>query len=176
MLKRLKNQRGMTLVEILIAGILTLIVGGVALEFYASQHNQWLAQTDVSDMQQNIRTLLDELTTNIRSAGYGIMTGHPRIQLTSNTLTLFYKDTTKIDTIMYYVSNADFLHPNLVKKINQGSPQIFAENIESIQFTRSGNIITVTLVAREGRRDPEYALDGYRRRTLTADIELRNGV
>jgi type II secretory pathway pseudopilin PulG len=176
MLKRLRNQQGMTIIEILVAGILTLIVGGVALEFYASQHNQWLAQTDVSDMQQNVRTLLDELTTNIRSAGYGIMTGHPRIQLTSNTLTLFYKDSTKIDTIQYYVSHTDSLHPNLVKKINQGTPQIFAENIESIQFIRSGNIVTVTLVAREGRKDPEYALDGYRRRTLTADIELRNGV
>jgi Tfp pilus assembly protein PilW len=176
MFRKLKNQRGMTLIEILIAGILTLIVGGVALEFYASQHNQWLAQTDVSDMQQNVRTLLDELTTNIRSAGYGIMTGHPRILLTSNTLTLFYKDSTKIDTINYYVSYADSLHPNLVKKINQGSPQVFAEDIESIQFTRSGNIVTITLVAREGRKDPEYALDGYRRRTLTTDVELRNGV
>jgi len=176
MFRKLKNQRGMTLVEILVAGILTFIVGGVALEFYASQHNQWLAQTDVSDMQQNVRTLLDELTTNIRSAGYGIMTSHPRIQLTSNTLTLFYKDSTKIDTIQYYVSYADSLHPNLVKKINQASPQVFAEDIESIQFTRTGNIVTVTLVAREGRKDPEYALDGYRRRTLTADVELRNGV
>jgi Tfp pilus assembly protein PilW len=176
MFGRLKNQRGMTLIEILIAGILTLIVGGVALEFYVSQHNQWLAQTDVSDMQQNVRTLLDELTTNIRSAGYGIMTSHPRIQLSTNSLTLFYKDSTKIDTIQYYVSYTDTLHPNLIKKINQGSPQVFAEDIESIQFTRSGNIVTITLVAREGRKDPEYALDGYRRRILTTDVELRNGV
>ena len=175
MLRRLKDQKGMTLVELIIAGLLTLVVGGAALEFYVSQHNQWLAQTDVSDMQQNLRVLLDELTTNIRSAGYGIMTSHPRIQLTSNTLTIYYKDSTKIDTTRYYVSNTDSLHPNLVKQLNQGSPQVFAENIESVQFARSGSLLTVTLVAREGRRDPEYPGDGYRRRTLIADVELRNG-
>jgi Tfp pilus assembly protein PilW len=176
MLGKLKNNQGMTLVEILVAGTLALIVGGAALDFYASQHNQWLAQTDVSDMQQNVRALLDELVTNIRSAGYGIMTSHPRIQLTSNTVTLFYKESTKIDTIKYYVSYADTIHPNLVKKINQSTPQVFAEDIESIQFALSGNRVTITLVAREGRKDPEYALDGYRRRILTADVELRNGV
>jgi Tfp pilus assembly protein PilW len=176
MIRRLRDQKGMTLVEVLIAGLITFIVGGAALQFYASQHNQWLAQTDVSDMQQNVRAMLDELATNIRSAGYGIMTGHPRIWVTSNTLAIFYKDSTKIDTIQYYVSFADSLHPNLVKRINQDSPQVFAENIESVQFARSGSLLTVTLVAREGRKDPEYPLDGYRRRTLTADIKLRNGI
>jgi len=171
---RIKDQKGITLVELLIACLLTFIVGSAALEFYASQHNQWLAQTDVSDMQQNARALKDELTTNIRSAGYGIIAGHPRMAVTSNTLTIYRKDSTKIDTIRYYVSTADSDHPNLVKQINQDSPQVFAEDIESVQFSRTGNLITITLVAREGRRDPEYALDGYRRRTLVVSAEIRN--
>jgi len=171
---RIKNQKGITLVELLIACLLTFIVGSAALEFYSSQHNQWLAQTDVSDMQQNARALKDELTTSIRSAGYGIIAGHPRMLVRSDTLDIYRKDSTKIDTIRYYVSTADSVHPNLVKQINQDSPQVFAEDIESVQFTRTGNLITVTLVAREGRRDPEYALDGYRRRTIIVSAEVRN--
>lgn len=114
-MSRIRDQRGMTLVELLIACLLTFVVGGIALEFYASQHNQWLAQTDLSDMQQNVRALLDELTRNIRAAGYGIITGHPRILVNSNALTIYRKDSTKIDTIQYYVSTADTAHPNLVK-------------------------------------------------------------
>ena len=171
---RIKDQKGITLVELLIACLLIFIVGSVALEFYASQHNQWLAQTGVSDMQQNARALKDELTTSIRSAGYGIIAGHPRMAVTSNTLTIYRKDSTKIDTIRYYVSSADPDHPSLVKQINQDSPQVFAEDIESVQFAQTGNLITVTLVAREGRRDPEYAGDGYRRRTLVVSAEVRN--
>ncbi len=171
---RVKNQKGITLVELLIACLLTFIVGSAALEFYSSQHNQWLAQTDVSEMQQNARALKDELTTSIRSAGYGIIVGHPRMVVTSNTLTIYRKDSTKIDTIQYYLSTANPDHPSLVKQINQDTPQVFAEDIESVQFSRSGNLITVTLVAREGRRDPEYAGDGYRRRTLIVSAEVRN--
>ncbi|UCB51936.1 MAG: hypothetical protein JSV10_08085 [Candidatus Zixiibacteriota bacterium] len=172
---RIRNEKGITLVELLIALLMTFVIGSVAMEFYASQHNHWLAQTDVSDMQQNVRALLDELTRNIRSAGYGIIAGHPRIRVTSNALAVFRKDSTKIDTILYYVSTLDPDHPNLVKQINRDSPQVFAEDIESIQFVRTGNLVTVTLVAREGRRDPEWYGDGYRRRTLVAAAELRNG-
>ena len=171
----IKSQKGMTLLELLIACFLTFVIGAAALEFYSSQHNQWLAQNDVSDMQQNIRALLDELTTNIRSAGFGIITSHPRIRVTSNALAIFRRDSTKIDTTLYYVSNADPKHPNLMKQLNQDAAQVFAENIESIQFSRTGSLVTVTLVAREGRRDPELPGDGYRRRTLVADVELRNG-
>ncbi|MCK4428103.1 MAG: prepilin-type N-terminal cleavage/methylation domain-containing protein [candidate division Zixibacteria bacterium] len=171
---KIKDEKGMTLVELLIAVLLTFIVGSAALEFYVSQHNQWLNQTDISDMQQNVRALLDELTKNIRSAGYGIMAGHPSVLVTSDTLTIFRKDSTKIDTIQYYISFVDTLHPNLVKKINQNPAQVFAEDIESIQFVQSGALVTVTLVARQGRRDPEYTGDGYRRRTLIARTEVRN--
>jgi Tfp pilus assembly protein PilW len=171
---KIKNQKGMTLVELLIACLMTFIIGSVALEFYSSQHNQWLAQTDISDMQQNVRALKDELTTSLRSAGYGIITGHPRLIVTSNRLAIFRKDSTKIDTIQYFLSSADPDHPSLVKQINQDAPQVFAEDIESLQFSRTGNVITVTLVAKEGRRDPEYALDGYRRRTIVVSAEVRN--
>lgn len=171
---KIKNQKGITLVELLIACLMTFIIGSAALEFYSSQHNQWLAQTDISDMQQNARALKDELTTSLRSAGYGIIAGHPRLLMTSNRLAIFRKDSTKIDTIQYYLSTADPDHPSLVKQINQDAPQVFAEDIESVQFSRTGNIITVTLVAREGRRDPEYALDGYRRRTIVVSAEVRN--
>ena len=173
---KIKGEKGVTLVELLIALLMTFIVGSAALEFYVSQHNQWLTQTDISDMQQNARALIDELSRNIRSAGYGILFGHPSIRVTSDTLTIFRKDSTKIDTIQYYVCFADSLHPNLVKKINQGAASVFAEDIESVQFLQSGALITVSLVAREGRKDPEYVGDGYRRRTLIARAEVRNGM
>ena len=119
---------------------------------------------------------IDGLSRSRRPVSYGIITGHPSVRVTSDTLTINRKDSTKIDSIHYYISSANTLHPNLVKKINQDAASVFAENIESVWFVRSGALITIMPVAREGRRDPEYATDGYGRRTLIARAEVRNKV
>jgi hypothetical protein len=174
--KILKEQKGISLVEVLLAAVLTLVIGAAALGFYVTQHNNWLAQEDVSDMQQNIRVALDEISKNVRQAGLGVPAGHPTLLAQNNVLTIFYKDSTKIDTLQYYVSWDDPLHPRLVRKINSNYPQVYAEDIESIQFSQTGKLITITVVAREGRRDPEYTGDEYRRRTITSKAEVRNRI
>ena len=53
--------RGITIVEMLIASFMSLLVAGASLHFYLSQHQSWLAQNDVSDVQQNARATLDEI-------------------------------------------------------------------------------------------------------------------
>jgi type IV pilus assembly protein PilW len=171
-----KDQKGITLVEVLIAAVLTLVIGAAALGFYVTQHNSWLAQEDVSDMQQNIRVALDEISKNVRQAGLGVTAGHPTLLVQNDKLTIFYKDSTKIDTLQYYVSWADTLHPRLLRRINSNYPQVYAEDIESIQFSQADKLITITIVAREGRKDPEYTGDGYRRRTITSKAEVRNRI
>jgi prepilin-type N-terminal cleavage/methylation domain-containing protein len=81
----------------------------------------------------------------------------------------------------------------LLRDENLGNgPEPVAENIESLRFMYTlddgsvfwdsvpGNkrdeirMIQVTIVARTDRTDPELSGDGYRRRTLTSNIQLRN--
>jgi hypothetical protein len=81
----------------------------------------------------------------------------------------------------------------LLKDENLGDgPQPVAENIESLRFMytlKDGStywdtvpaslrdnirMIQVTIVARTDRSDPDLSGDGYRRRTLTSNIQLRN--
>jgi len=176
MMRRILSQKGITLTEILIAALLTLVIGTAALEFYVSQHNQWLVQEDISDMQQNARVALDEITTNVREAGFGVVANHPTILTGTDSITVFFKDSTKIDTISYYISRYDALHPNLMKKVNSNYPTVFAENIESLTFVRVGKLVTLTIVAREKRKDPHFTGDKYRRRTLVSKAEIRNRV
>lgn len=173
---KILSQKGVTMIEILIAALLTLVIGTTALEFYVTQHNQWLAQEDISDMQQNVRVALDEITTNVRKAGFGVIANHPTILVDTNSITVFFKDSTKVDTISYYISWVDNLHPNLMKKVNSNSPTIFAENVESLSFQQVGKLVTLTIVAREQRKDPQYTGDKYRRRTLVSKAEVRNRV
>ena len=175
LMKFLKNNRGITLVEILIGSLMSLIIAASLMEFYIHQHNQWLTQEKISDMQQNSRAVMEELTRQVRSAGYG-MAILPFYQINGDTLTVFTKPGANVDTIRYYVDNTDTLHPNLVKKVDTGAAQLFAENITRIIFTQLGSgALQLTFTAREARKDEDYASNGgYRTRQVTSRVKLRN--
>jgi len=68
----IKNSRGITLVEILVAGLMTFILAAAVMEFYVSQHGQVLVQEQISDMQQNGRAAMNEIAAQVRQSGYGL--------------------------------------------------------------------------------------------------------
>ncbi|MCK4606186.1 MAG: prepilin-type N-terminal cleavage/methylation domain-containing protein [candidate division Zixibacteria bacterium] len=102
---RLNGQRGTSLLEVMIALVITGIVTAAILKAYVSQHKGYLIQEDVSDIQQNVRASIDELVRHCRMAGYDIPLGLPAI-ITANTdpdtITLTYR-TGNCDT---YLSSA----------------------------------------------------------------------
>ena len=172
-MKKLKNQKGITLVELLIGALMSLIIASAVLGFYLNQHEQWLIQEEISDMQQNCRATIDELTRYLRKAGY-MMPLQTAYVIGGNSITVYFKDSTKVDTVQFYVSNTDPLHPNLMRKVNKLQPELFAENIETIQFVQAGTMIQLTLTARENTKDESFPGDHYRRRTIQSRIKLRN--
>jgi len=93
MIQKIKSQKGITLLELLIASVIALICTGAALELYISQQKGWLAQENISDMQQNGRASIDELVYHIRQAGYNLPGSlDPIIGVNSDpdTITLLY--------------------------------------------------------------------------------------
>jgi type II secretory pathway pseudopilin PulG len=89
-----ENQKGMTLLETIIALTRAGILITAAIGVYLVQHKSWLIQEQVSDMQQNARVAIRELTTRIRMAGYGIPGGiDPIIAVNGNPdiMTIYYK-------------------------------------------------------------------------------------
>lgn len=68
--KRLQTDNGFTLVELMIALAVGGIVMAAVMTSFLSQHNVYLAQDEVVEMQQNARVVLDMLTRDIRTAGY----------------------------------------------------------------------------------------------------------
>lgn len=173
--RKIACQKGIGLIELLVAAVLTVFIGAVTLEFYVSQHNRFIVEEDISDMQQNARVSMDEITRNIRIAGFGLVTS-PAIVVGSDTLKIFYKLGASVDTVLYYISRTDPLHPNLMKKVSSGAAQVFAENIDSLKFAQSGKLVNVRLVAREASKDQNFIGDKYRRRNLTSNVKLRNNI
>ncbi|MFV0438984.1 MAG: prepilin-type N-terminal cleavage/methylation domain-containing protein [Desulfopila sp.] len=66
------QQRGFTLVELLIAMTVAIIILGAIYSAYTVQQKQYIAQAQVTDMQQNIRGAMSLLTRDIRMAGYDL--------------------------------------------------------------------------------------------------------
>ena len=71
------NERGMSIIELLIATVLSLIVISAALEFYVSQHKNWLMQNEVAEVQQNARVCVDEIASTLRMASLYARTRPP---------------------------------------------------------------------------------------------------
>jgi len=174
-IKKIICQKGIGLIELLIAAVLTVFIGAMALEFYVSQHNRYIVEQDISDMQQNARVAMDEISRNIRIAGFGLTTS-PSIIVSSDTLKIYYNLGAKVDTILYYISRTDPVHPNLMKKISSSAAEVFAENVDSLKFAQSGKLVNVRLVAREASKDQSFTGDKYRRRILTSNVKVRNTI
>lgn len=64
------GKRGFTLVEVMVALAISGIVLASIYSAFQSQQNSYVAQEQVSEMQQNVRVGLDMLTRDIRLAGY----------------------------------------------------------------------------------------------------------
>jgi len=177
-----KDIRGITVVEMLIASFMSLLVAGASLHFYLSQHKSWLAQNDVSDVQQNARASLDEIAAQLRMAGYGTST-YPSFVVGTNSLTVYAVRDSQIDTVNYFVGYGDYIGyaeysntPMLFRRINKGAPEVFAEGVETLKVRQlTGTLFEIAIIARSSHTD-EGAIDrdGYRRRELTTRIRIRN--
>jgi prepilin-type N-terminal cleavage/methylation domain-containing protein len=68
----MESNRGFTIIELMIAALLTVIVSAAAMSLYLTQHKQLLVQDSISDMQSSLRAAAAELTSMVRLAGYRI--------------------------------------------------------------------------------------------------------
>jgi type IV pilus assembly protein PilW len=69
-MKRLNNQTGVTLVELLVASLISLIAFAAIYQMYIGSTRTATVAEEVSDMQQNVRVAMDQITRELRLAGY----------------------------------------------------------------------------------------------------------
>lgn len=66
-----KKKRGVTLIELLIALVMSGILIAALYRVFISQQKIYTVQDQVVDIQQNLRIAIDQMTREIRMAGYG---------------------------------------------------------------------------------------------------------
>jgi hypothetical protein len=182
----LGSQAGMGIVELLLAAFITGLVSIAAFNFYKSQHAQYTQQTDVSDMQQNLRVVMDELTRQIRQAGYRAYGERAFQTLNGGTwLLIRFHDGAALRTKLFFpYYNTVTGQTDLYAQMDGQSAQVFAEGIDSVRFTPGGlgtgdNWLTVDLVARTLHKGFQSAnLSGagnkYLYRRLSSVVKMRN--
>lgn len=190
-----RGNRGFTIIEILIATLITSIVATAAFHFYVSMHNQVITQMEVSDMQQVCRASLQEIGANLRMAGYKLPEGHDPFEIVDDhTLRIYFaqSDEQPVDTVTYFLQEfSDSAYASvpglpegatlywLMKQVNYGTetdPQMFSEFLTDIQFTEiDSSTIAISIWVQSTRRDDAYSLNGgYHTFTNTERVNMRN--
>ena len=200
----MRSNDGFTIVEFLVAMVISLIVMSSIYSVYRSQQKSYIAQEQVAVMHQNLRAGMTVMTKDIRTAGYDPTRslGTGIIQADSDQLqfTRVDVDSGTTETIAYSY-DADTL---TLRRNNQ----TVADNIEALDFVyldSSGvttaslsdiRSIQVTMVARTGKGDQGYVNsdiyynqmgdqvfppsgdpapnDNIRRNSLSREIKCRN--
>lgn len=173
------NNNGFTLVEIMVALALAGIVMASIYTAFLSQQRSYLAQEQVSVMQQNIRAGLNIMTQEIRMAGFD-PTGNADATIsaaTAGSITFsmdLNEDEDTVDSgenITYSLYTTDG-----VQKIGRKNPinnQAVAENIDQLEFyytladgtktttpsaTEFAKIksVQISILAKAGRLDPNF--------------------
>ncbi len=70
-----QRQCGTTFLEMLIAVLIMAIITAAIFQLYVVQHDSYLSQDDVANVQQNARASIDELARHIRMAGFDLPLG-----------------------------------------------------------------------------------------------------
>jgi prepilin-type N-terminal cleavage/methylation domain-containing protein len=171
---RKRADAGFTLVELMVAMVMLSIVSTATFYFYIGQHQAYVTQSDVSDMQQNGRAAVRELSYHLRQAGFSPPVDSSAFTIFAvgggpDSITINHHDT----SYTFFVDATDSLNPILMRRVNSDSAVIFAEDIDSLTFTQvSANEVSIVLVAKTRRVDS--ALGDYRRRRLTTLVNIRN--
>ncbi len=171
-----KRNLGFTLLELLIAAMLTIIISSAALTFLARSNQQYLSQEEISEMQQSLRASIQEVVKQLRMAGFGLADTVPPIVIDSvagesDTLTV-YRDTFAIK--FYLDTTTDSLHPSLIKEIN-AVPSTYATDIS--QFEASWippKSIRITISAKTSKADYDIGGGNALVRTESQVVSLRN--
>ncbi len=74
-MQRIHNQKGTSFIEVMIALVIMGVVTLAIFRAYIAQHKNYMVQEDITDIQQSVRASIDELSRNIRMAGYELPVG-----------------------------------------------------------------------------------------------------
>jgi type IV pilus assembly protein PilW len=147
----LKTQRGTSLVELLVALVMSGLLTGLLYRTFVNQQQTYHTQEQVIDMQQNLRIAMEQMTREIRMAGYrkdildslgtirgfteiiSVVNGANRVGARDDQITVIIAD--KAVTYRLGWDATTPTRPVLIRDENNGAEgEVVAEDVEDLQF------------------------------------------
>jgi hypothetical protein len=187
-LSKLRSQRGVSIVEILLAAFLTGLIVAAGMEFYSEMSGQSTVQVDLSNAQLICRNSLQDIKKSLRMAGYKVGS-HAPYEINGDTLSVYVSQTQPVDTITYYLlefTDAQYsVCPNLpagrrlwklMRSFNSNSAEILSDYVTGIEYTvlDSANVIVQIGSQTEHSDESLEAGNGYRTYSLVERVSIRN--
>ena len=190
--RKTRNNRGYTLMELMVAIAIGMIVMASVATTFTSQTRAYSAQEQINQMEQNARGALDIMSREIKMAGYkpngGSVTGIVSYTSTSLTIQADLNADAAISTsgsdneqIAYAYDSAN---KKITRQVGTAASATLAENISGFTFTyhqSSGTTpatsatdirrMKIAITAKTEKPDPGYQTNGgYRTMDLSATI------
>jgi len=176
------DDRGFTLVELMVAMLLLGVAMAAIYSSYFSQQKSYVVQTQVVAMQQNLRAAMHMMASDIRMAGYdkentgnfGLVSplpdGQGAVNATNIAFTIDLDEDGNLDNLTDTEMIAYRLNANNIEKYGAASGwQIIARDIEVLNFIyldsnraetadlSSVRFVEISVLARTARADLDYA-------------------
>lgn len=183
------NERGVTIIEMLIAALVMAVVLTAGFRFYTRMHLAAMAQDTVSELQHQGRNTLRDMRKTVRQAGYNVPPGHPPYQIKGDTLAVYYGMTQPVDTVLYFkseFSSSDYdkmiNQPTgkklfrLMKQVNHSAPTLYADYVNEFNVLKvNAMTLVMTIVVQSDNPDDKYTENnGYRTYSQGERVTMRN--
>ncbi len=131
---RLAQEHGFTLVELMIAMVISGFIMAALYSAYVVQQKHALAQEQVTEMQQNLRAGMDYFIGEIRLAGFDptgeVTDGEKIVDATANSLQYFFDNDDANSFVFFDNDNTNELR----QETHGGGAQLVADNIEAFEL------------------------------------------
>jgi type IV pilus assembly protein PilW len=143
----IKNQKGITLIELVVAFVIFAVVSAASYRLFVSQSRAYAVQDQVVEIQQNIRSGMEIMLRDVRMAGFDNDNPSSKIDINAplvpgdHSITVDYEcdDTTRY-TVAYWRENpSGRLLRQLIATKDDGTtvagPQcVLLENVDALNF------------------------------------------
>lgn len=173
-----KNNKGMTLLEIIIAACLFSIISAAIFSVLATGRNSLTAGESQVGAQQACRNGLDSMIKELRQAGVSTIQGVPGDGVNYNSIT-FQIPASIAASGVTWTGNINYslggLNGAQLLRTQSGSQKVLANNISALSFNRSAvnpNVVNISITAQKN------TFPGFTAQqttiTLVSQVKLRN--